>query len=112
MHLQYDGETLTDLVRAHITVESGEVAGFSVMYNTVVDGREHTVVRYDCSHGFAHRDELYREKPKKTRLPAIGLESLVGIAMDEIEGNWKAYKNQFMRNNKIGEGRDDRQKHV
>jgi len=100
--LCYDGEVLTDLIRAYISVSNGVVQEFSIMYNTIIDGKEHTVVRYDCSHGFAHKDELFGEKKEKIPMPNLDLNKLVDIALDEIQRDWQAQKNQYMRNHRRG----------
>jgi hypothetical protein len=46
------------------------------------------IVRYDCAHGFIHRDLMHQNGRKtKTRLSAQKLEDAVKLAIEEIEGN-------------------------
>ena len=58
------------------------------------------MIRFDCEHGFAHKDIMYEKKPRKEKLPDLSFKELANMAIDEIEQNWKQYKSQYMRNRK------------
>lgn len=40
-------------------LEKDRVVEFSVQYETHIAGKWHPIVRYDSSHGFAHRDLIH-----------------------------------------------------
>lgn len=55
------------------------------------------VVRYDCSHDFAHRDRYnLRGEQKKDELHLTYAEAL-NLADEDINKNWQVYKEQFLR---------------
>jgi len=56
--------SLDDELVVEMEVEKSKIVDFKVMYNTIIEGKEHQIVRYDCAHGYAHKDILY-EKPKR-----------------------------------------------
>ncbi len=89
--------SLEDELVVEMEIERSEIVDFKVMYNTIVEGKEHQVVRYDCAHGYAHKDVLY-EKPKKKEIMAdIEYGELLDIARDDIEKNWEQYKRKYLR---------------
>jgi hypothetical protein len=47
-----------DRLRIRIVTERGRVIDFLVQQETRLGESYQAVVRYDCSHGFAHRDTL------------------------------------------------------
>lgn len=50
------------------------------------------IVRYDCAHGFIHRDLIrHNGRKTKTRLPAQKLEDAVKLATKEIERNLRLW---------------------
>jgi hypothetical protein len=51
----------------HLRIK-GQVIEFSVQYETFINGEWFPVVRYDSSHGFAHRD-LLNMKGLKRKTP-------------------------------------------
>ena len=58
------------------------------------------VVRYDTAHGYAHRDQMFRDhEPIKTRLgDRLSLDEALQIADDDVQRHWRTYRRQFMRN--------------
>lgn len=70
---------------------------FKVIYFTLHEKKELQVVRYDCTHGFPHKDVFYEKRPKKIKLPIVSYSGLFQIAMDDIQDNWMRYKRRFLR---------------
>ncbi len=62
-----------------------------------VEGKWRTVIRYDCSHDFAHMDRynIRGEKEKEEILLPYG-ESLT-LADEDINLNWEFYKERFLK---------------
>ena len=55
------------------------------------------VVRYDCSHDFAHRDRYnLRGEQEKDDLQVSYTEAL-NLADEDINTNWRVYRQQFLR---------------
>lgn len=83
--------------RMRIWIENGQVVRFVVQYETTINGRRMPVVRYDTAHGFAHRDEMFRNRLSvKTLLPAtLTLDQALQVAEADIRHNWRTYRQQF-----------------
>lgn len=56
------------------------------------------IVRYDCSHGFFHRDVLYpgSEKEKQT-INITNLEDALNYAEQDIKDRWEFYKERYLK---------------
>jgi len=48
-----------DRLRIKIETEKGNVVDMVVQYEAKFDEEWHPIVRYDCSHGFLHRDVMF-----------------------------------------------------
>lgn len=83
-----------------IWLEAGRVRRFMVQYETMIGGRRVPVVRYDTAHGYAHRDQMFRDRePIKTSLgDPLSLDDALQIAEGDVRRNWQTYRRQFMRN--------------
>ncbi|HEY1872654.1 MAG TPA: hypothetical protein VGG71_16450 [Chitinophagaceae bacterium] len=57
-----------------------------VQYESLINGKWMPIVRYDCSHGFFHRDVLYPggEKEKQT-ITIANLEDALNYAEQDIK---------------------------
>ena len=83
----------------HIS-EKGRIVLFSVQYETKVDDKWYTVVRYDTAHGFAHRDFVnIKGDVKKTPLFNQDYNNALTFAEIDLKLNWEYYKKQFMEGN-------------
>ena len=60
--LSPDGE---DRLRVRINVDKGKVKDVVVQYESKIKEKWYCIVRYDCSHGFFHRDML---NPKREEI--------------------------------------------
>ncbi|RIJ88761.1 MAG: hypothetical protein DCC43_15830 [Candidatus Brocadia sp.] len=61
--LSLDGE---DRLRIKIGIEKGTVKDVVAQYESKIQDTWYPIVRYDCSHGFFHRD-LLNSKGEKTK---------------------------------------------
>jgi hypothetical protein len=88
-----------DEIFTRIVVRRGQVTDFAIVYFTLIGGRPRQVVRYDCKHGFAHKDSLYERSPRKEAMPRMPLKRLFNLALDDVEENWKEYKRKYVKAN-------------
>ena len=58
----------TERIRISIDVENGKVGDIVVQYETMIDGKWVAIVRYDCAHGFLHRDVMYPNGDKEKQV--------------------------------------------
>ena len=88
--------TSEDRFRHHHLRFKSAVLNFVVQYETRVSGKWLPVVRYDTTHGFAHRDVLDRKGNKrKTPIFARNYNEALTYAEYDIRSNWKLYKQRF-----------------
>ncbi|MBI4645760.1 MAG: hypothetical protein HY738_03945 [Bacteroidia bacterium] len=91
---------LTDRYRHNHTQKGGKILQFSVQYETNIKDKWYAVVRYDCSHGFAHRDLLdINGNVLKTPLFNQDFNEALTFAESDLKINWKYYKKHFMEEN-------------
>lgn len=87
-----------DRLRFRIITVKGRVTDIVVQYETVIHGRWHAVVRYDCSHGFFHRDILSAKGAEtKQAIDIENLQDALTYAEQDIKDRWEWYKEKFKR---------------
>jgi hypothetical protein len=87
----------TDRRRHSHAREDGRIVRFTVQYETLVEGRWHPVVRYDCAHGLAHKDVLdAKGREEKHLLGTADLKEAIAIADADVRQNWQRYKARFL----------------
>jgi len=90
-----DGE---DRLRVKITVERGRVSDIVVQYEAKIKEKWHAIVRYDCSHGFFHRDVMSPKGEKdKQLIPIHNLQDALTYAEQDIKDRWEWYKDRFRK---------------
>ncbi len=93
--LSPDGE---DRLRVKINVGKGKVTDLVVQYESKIREKWYTIVRYDCSHGFFHRD-LFNPKGKEAK-QSIAIQNLrdaLTYAEQDIKDRWEWYKEKFKK---------------
>ncbi|HZX36494.1 MAG TPA: hypothetical protein VFF54_08425 [Thermodesulfobacteriota bacterium] len=87
-----------DRLRVRIITQKGVVADVVVQYEAKIKDRWHPVVRYDCSHGFFHRDMLnFKGEDEKKVIPINNLKDALTYAEQDISDRWEWYKERFKR---------------
>jgi hypothetical protein len=77
--------------------EKGKVTYFAVQLEVRVRDEWKVVIRYDCSHGFAHVDKYdINRNQTKTRLN-LSFESALTYGDWDINENWTKYKESFLK---------------
>jgi anaerobic glycerol-3-phosphate dehydrogenase len=93
--LTEDGD---DRLRVKINAEKGRVNDIVIQYESKIKDKWHAIVRYDCSHGFFHRDIL-NPKGEKVKQP-ISISNLMDAltyAEQDIKDRWEWYKEKFKK---------------
>lgn len=79
-------------------IEKGKVVGFAVQYETLFEGKWVPVVRYDTSHGYAHKDLISPDGgSEKIFLGAPSFNEALTLADIDINENWERYKQRYFR---------------
>jgi len=80
----------------HVT-EAGKITNFSVQLEVHTGGTWREVVRYDCAHGYAHKD-CYNIEGKRRKINVfMNFEEALTFADDDINENWKIYRQKFLK---------------
>lgn len=94
----YLGNKLTDRIRLKFTKEKGIIIDLVMQYEALIKTKWHAIVRYDCAHGFFHRDTL---KPNGTQekkaIDMSDLNTAFAFARQDIEDRWKWYKERYIK---------------
>jgi hypothetical protein len=90
-----DGE---DRLRVKIKTERGKVVNIVVQYEAMIRGAWHEIVRYDCEHGYFHRDVIYPKGRKEKQPIAIeNLNDALQYAEQDLKDRWAWYKDRYRR---------------
>lgn len=77
--------------------EAGKIAKFVVQLEVKVGDTWMEVVRYDCAHGYAHKD-LYSIEGKYRKINLfMKYEDALTYADDDINENWEIYRHRFLK---------------
>ena len=90
-----DGE---NRLRIKINAEKGEVIEVVVQYESKIKDKWYPIVRYDCTHGFFHRD-LLNQKGEALKQPISipNLKDALTYAEQDIKDRWEWYKEKFKK---------------
>ncbi|MBI3584382.1 MAG: hypothetical protein HY096_10605 [Nitrospinae bacterium] len=87
-----------DRLRIKIITQKGFVKDVVIQYESKIKDKWYPIVRYDCSHGFFHRDILSPKGEKiKNPIPIQNLEDALTYAEQDIKDRWEWYKEKFIR---------------
>ncbi len=96
--IKYLDKYSTERVRMRIAVKNGRVIDIVVQYETFYLGKWHSIIRYDCAHGFFHRDVLYPNGDKDMQVIEFdNLETALSYAEQDLKDRWDFYKNRYIK---------------
>lgn len=83
--------------RHHHQTQRGKVVRFMVQLEVLVHGEWRPVIRYDCAHGYAHRDRFNLQGEQlKDELRMSYAEALT-FGDDDLDDHWAGYREHFLR---------------
>lgn len=87
-----------DKLRIKIRTEKGKVTDIVVQYESYLNNKWTPIVRYDCAHGFFHRDLLFPKGEKEKQTISISaLEDALNYAEQDIKDRWEFYKERYIK---------------
>ena len=87
-----------ELIRFRIWTDKGKLVSLVVQYESFILGKWHNIVRYDCSHGFFHRDVLFPKGVKeKYEISITSLKDGFNYAEQDIKDRWEFYKERYVK---------------
>lgn len=85
-------------LRLRIKTDKGEVIDIVVQYETLLNEKWTPIVRYDCAHGFFHRDLLYpKDEKEKQTININSLDDALNYAEQDIKDRWEFYKERYLK---------------
>jgi len=97
-YLKYLDEDEKELLRIRIWTEKGKVKDLVIQYESFVREKWYSIVRYDCSHGYFHRDVLSPNGDKeKQSISITSLEDALNYAEQDFKDRWEFYKARFVK---------------
>lgn len=94
----YLGNSFKDRVRLRFEKDKGEILDLVVQYDALVNEKWVAIVRYDCAHGFFHRDLLHPNGDKEKKvLDVPSLKFAFSFAKQDLEDKWEWYKDQYLK---------------
>jgi hypothetical protein len=67
-------------------------------YETIINEKWMPIVRYDCAHGFFHRDVMHPNGDKEKKLIDVpDLNFAFSYARQDLEDKWEWYKEQYLK---------------
>jgi len=86
-------EEKIDRIRVAAQKVRGEILKFVVQYEALIQDRWHPIVRYDTSHGFAHKDLIYPDgTEEKQPLHFQSFNAALTFAIQDIKVSWRWYR--------------------
>ena len=91
-------EELEDRLRVSAWRQKKEIIRFIVQYEALINDRWMAIVRYDTSHGFAHKDILhFRGEEDKQPLYFQDFKMAFTFAIQDLKSSWKWYRMAYKR---------------
>ena len=89
-------------LRIRFHSDKGKILNVVVQYESFINNKWVPIIRYDCSHGFFHRDVIYpgREKQKQT-INITNLEDALNYAEQDIKDRWEFYRDRYLKKLKL-----------
>jgi len=92
------GNNRTDRLRFKFHKDKGKIIDLVVQYEILLEERWSAVVRFDCSHGFFHRDIISHDGSKEKKVIDVpDLTYALLFARQDLEDRWEWYKEQFLK---------------
>lgn len=87
-----------DRLRVCLKVDKGVLIDVVFQYEALIQDRWVPIVRYDCAHGFFHRDILMPNGDKEKQEIAIdNLKSASNYAEQDLKDRWEWYKERYIK---------------
>ena len=85
-------------IRMKISTDRGIVTDIIVQYESLLNKQWIAIIRYDCAHGYFHRDIMSPKGDKEKHTITIqNLEDALLYAEQDIKDRWKFYKQKYLR---------------
>ncbi|MDR0231434.1 MAG: hypothetical protein LBI82_04870 [Dysgonamonadaceae bacterium] len=85
-------------IRVRLITQNGELKDVMFQYETLINEEWIAIVRYDCSHGFFHRDILSPNGDKeKQSIEIQSLKQASQYAEQNLKDKWEWYHERYIK---------------
>ena len=85
-------------IRVRLVTGNGNLSDIMYQYETLIDGQWVAIVRYDCAHGFFHRDVLFPNGNKeKQSIEIDSLKTASKYAEQDLKDRWEWYRERYIK---------------
>ena len=92
-----DNQNLNRL-RVRLKTENGELTDIMYQFESLINTKWIAIIRYDCAHGFFHRDVLQPNGDKEKQLIEMdSLKSASRYAEQDLKDRWEWYKERYIK---------------
>ena len=85
-------------LRVKLITENGILIDILYQYETLIDNQWMAIVRYDCAHGFFHRDVLSPNGDKEKQLIEMDtLKAASKYAEQDLKDRWEWYRERYIK---------------
>jgi len=96
--ITYLDKNSTERLRVRLTIEKGELTDIVYQYESFIAENWYPIVRYDCSHGFFHRDVMRPNGDKEKSLIELdNLKTASKYAEQDLKDRWEWYRERFIK---------------
>jgi hypothetical protein len=87
-----------DRLRVKLDIDKGIIKNVVFQYECYINAKWTEIVRYDCAHGFFHKDVMYPNGDKeKTEIIIPTLKDSASYAEQDIKDRWEWYKERNIK---------------
>ncbi|MBI4685972.1 MAG: hypothetical protein HY755_12370 [Nitrospirae bacterium] len=100
-------DSAEDRIRINAVKDRGKILKFVVQYESLIKNKWHPIVRYDNSHGFAHKDIIHPSGLReKQPLYFQTFSAAFTFAIQDLKISWRWYRAAYEKelNNEEGNG--------
>jgi len=85
-------------LRVRLKNENGELNDVMYQFESFINNNWVAIVRYDCAHGFFHRDIIQPNGDKEKQLIEMdSLKSASKYAEQDLKDRWEWYREQYIK---------------
>ena len=95
--IKYLDKNGNERLRVKIETIKGKLADIVFQYESFIDNKWREIVRYDCAHGYFHRDIINpKGNPQKTQIAIEDLKLASSYAEQDLKDRWEWYKERYI----------------
>ncbi len=87
-----------DRLRVRLQIDNGGLMDIVYQYEALIDMQWTAIVRYDCAHGFFHRDIMLPNGDKeKYEIVIDNLKNASKYAEQDLKDRWEWYRDRYLK---------------